>query len=91
MTSIGVRDLKAHLSEYLQAASRGETVVVTRHGADFVVIRAANGENEGLRALLENPRVRWSGRRPPVPAEPWVTKRGRALSSSLARLRERQP
>jgi prevent-host-death family protein len=91
VTSIGVRDLKAHLSEYLQAASRGETVVVTRHGADFVIIRAASGENEGLRALLESPRVRWSGRRPPVPAEPWVTKRGRALSSSLSRLRERQP
>jgi prevent-host-death family protein len=90
VTSIGIRDLKAHLSEHLRAASRGETVVVTRHGVDFVVIRAANGGNEGLRALLKSPRVRWSGRRPPHPEEPWVTKRGRALSSSLIRLRERQ-
>jgi prevent-host-death family protein len=59
--SVGVRELKAHLSQYLRRASHGETILVTRHGSDLVIIRAAQGEHEGLRALLKSGRARWSG------------------------------
>jgi prevent-host-death family protein len=59
--SVGTRELHAHLSEYLRRASRGETILVTRHGKDLVIIRAAQGEHEGLRELLRSGRARWSG------------------------------
>ena len=61
MQSVGMRDLRAHLGRYLLRASRGETILVTRHGRDLVVIRAAQGEHEGLRELLRSGRARWSG------------------------------
>lgn len=67
--SVGVRDLKAHLSAYLRAASAGETIVVTRHGVDFAVLRSADGEAEGLRRLLASGRATWSGRRPSQPRD----------------------
>jgi prevent-host-death family protein len=70
MQSVGVRDLKAHLSQYLRRASHGETILVTRHGRDFVIIRAAQGEHEGLRDLLRSGKARWSGHTLPDPREP---------------------
>jgi prevent-host-death family protein len=70
--SVGVRDLRAHLGHYLRRASHGETILVTRHGRDLVVIRAAQGEHEGLRELLRSGRARWSGHTPPNPREPWA-------------------
>ena len=72
MQSVGVRELKAHLSRYLRQASHGETILVTCHGKDLVVIRAAQGEHEGLRELLKSGRARWSGRTLPNPREPRV-------------------
>ena len=61
MQSVGMRDLRANLARYLIRASHGETILVTRHGRDFVIIRAAQGEHEGLRELLRSGRARWSG------------------------------
>jgi prevent-host-death family protein len=68
--SVGMRDLRAHLARYLIRASLGETILVTRHGKDLVVIRAAQGEHEGLRELLKSGRARWSGHALPDPREP---------------------
>lgn len=59
-----MRELKAHLSAYVRAARSGETIVVTRHGVDFAVLRALDRETEGLQRLLDSDRVTWSGRRP---------------------------
>jgi len=72
MRSVGVRELDAHLSRYLRQASHGETILVTRHGRDFVIIRAAQGEHEGLGELLRSGRARWSGHTLPDPRKPQV-------------------
>ena len=37
---VGVRDLKAHLSSYLDRVRRGEVVVVTDHGVPIVRLEA---------------------------------------------------
>ena len=76
MQSVGVRELDAHLSRYLRRASLGETILVTRHGKDLVVIRAAQGEHEGLRELLRSGRARWSGHTLPDPRERGSERRG---------------
>jgi prevent-host-death family protein len=31
-TTVGIRDLKAHLSEYIQRVKSGQSIVVTDHG-----------------------------------------------------------
>ena len=64
MQSIGTRDLKAHLSAYLRAASEGETIVVTRHGIGIAVLRPLGQEFDDLRRLLGSGQAHWSGRRP---------------------------
>ena len=62
MQSMGIRELRAHLSRYLRQASLGETILVTRHGRHFVIIRSALGEHDGLCELLRSGRASWSGR-----------------------------
>ena len=53
MTDVGIRELKAHLSEYLERAARGETLRVTDRGRPKVVIGPVPGRalvDEGVRA-----------------------------------------
>ena len=59
MREIGVRELKATLSEILRLVGRGERVRVTVHGravADIVPAGAVAG-NESLRALVAEGRL----------------------------------
>lgn len=51
---VGVRELKEHLSEYLERASRGEVIEVTDHGRPRAILapvpgisRLEEGEREG--------------------------------------------
>ena len=60
---VGVRDLRANLRRYLDAAARGEVVVVTERGKPIVQIRAATGQSRidemialGLAAPPRKPR-----------------------------------
>lgn len=64
MTSVGVRELKAHLSEYIRLAASGEKVVVTDRGREVAVISAPDASLVGLRALIESGMVTWSGGKP---------------------------
>jgi prevent-host-death family protein len=38
MKHVQLRDAKAHLSELVDAASKGEPVVITRHGTDVAMV-----------------------------------------------------
>ena len=77
MTTVGIRELKAHLSEYIRLASRGETVVVTHRGKDVVVMHAPDAEHDGLRRLMESGMVKWSGGKPKGPTGPPIDQHGR--------------
>jgi len=75
MREIGVRELKASLSETLRAVGRGEQVRVTLRGhplADIVPAGAATGD-ERLRQLVAEgkllPPAKARPRRAPVPAK----------------------
>jgi prevent-host-death family protein len=60
---VGVRELKAKLSEHLSRVKAGATVVVTEHGkpvARLVPIELIEPPVH-LRALIESGAVRWSG------------------------------
>jgi prevent-host-death family protein len=72
--SVGVRELKARLSEYLRAVKDGQTVVITEHGKEVARLSpVAQSLDERLQALVTAGLAEWSGKSlPPVPHKPRV-------------------
>jgi prevent-host-death family protein len=64
MTTIGVRDLKAHLSEYVARAASGEAVVVTERGRPVALLSPLPSGMQALDVMRRKGRVRWSGGKP---------------------------
>jgi prevent-host-death family protein len=90
MTTVGIRELKAHLSEYIRQASRGETVVVTHRGKNVAVIQAPDAQHDGLRRLMESGKVKWSGGKPAIPSGPPIKIKGGPISQTVLDMRERE-
>lgn len=65
-TEVGVRELKSHLSEYLDNVERGEQVTVTRRGEPVAIIVPAKSET-GLEKLVAEGVIAWGGRKPHLP------------------------
>jgi prevent-host-death family protein len=68
--SVGVRELKARLSEYLRRVRTGETIVITDHGQPVGrIVPAEQPLDAKLRAMVEAGTLAWSGHRlePMVP------------------------
>ncbi len=66
---VGVRELKQHLSEYLDRAAGGEVVVVTDRGVPKVVMAAAPGVDQFAHGVAEGwitPPKRTDGLGPPI-------------------------
>ncbi|MFY7759670.1 type II toxin-antitoxin system Phd/YefM family antitoxin [Aquidulcibacter sp.] len=71
-TQIAAFDAKQKLSELLNRAHGGETIVITRHGvpyAKLVPIEAPANRDEAKRQLLERLRQQASLNLPPLPRE----------------------
>ena len=66
MKSVGVRELKAHLSSVLARVRRGETVAVTdRHRRVAVLVPADDADPALLlQRLATTPRIGWAGGKP---------------------------
>jgi len=82
MREIGVRQLKAHLSEALHEVERGEQLRVTVHGRPIAdIVPAGPGRaDEQLRALVADGRIRPpAGPRPR--RAPRLAKAGRSASA----------
>jgi prevent-host-death family protein len=52
-TYVGVRELKAKLSEYLERAAAGETIVVTRRGKPKAELRAVSVDERIWQGIRE--------------------------------------
>ncbi len=80
MTSeVGIRDLKNHLSEYIEDVERGELLTVTRRGKPVARIMPAE-DKTGLEQLIAEGKVRWSGRKPKLPKPIKLQGSGKSLS-----------
>lgn len=90
MTTVGIRELKAHLSEYIHLASEGEKVVVTQRGKDVAIILAPDAEHDRLRRLMDSGMVKWSGGKPAIPSGPPIKIKGGPISETVRELRERE-
>ncbi len=66
MATVGVRELKARLSHYLQRAHRGERIIVTARAHPVAVLgpAAAKPALERIERLLQVGVARWEGGKP---------------------------
>jgi len=82
-TTIGIRDLKAHLSNYVQQAKSGNVVVITERGqpvARLTPIRPTIEQR--LDELIEAGLLEWSGQRL-SPSTPVIATRGNKTVAEL--------
>ena len=64
MVSVGIRELKAKLSSYIEKATAGEQIVVTDRGNEVAVIMPVSNERRTIMSLLNEGAVQWSGGKP---------------------------
>lgn len=85
MATVGVRELKNRLSEYLRRVRDGERVVVTERGRPIAVIAAAAQAplDPGLESLLRAGLARWSGGKPRGSARPAKLRKGPPMSQTV--------
>lgn len=55
---VGVRDLKNHLSRFLDRVKSGEEIIVTEHGRPVARLSAIDGPTDRLAALVASGAVR---------------------------------
>ncbi len=66
MVTVGVRELKARLSHYLNRVGRGERVMITDRGRPVALLSpaVARPEDDRINALLRDGTARWDGKVP---------------------------
>jgi len=81
--SIGIRELKAHLSAYLRRVKDGQTLIITDRGKPIGrIVPEGVSLEERLRTLVDAGLVSWSGKKM-GPREPVALNRGPGLISDL--------
>lgn len=62
--SVGVRELKAQLSVYLQKVKAGETIIITEHGKPIGRLTPLpKTKEERIQAAIDAGLISWSGRK----------------------------
>ena len=80
---VGIRELKAKLSEYVRDVKMGATIVVTEHGRRVArIVPEALSLNERLDTLRNAGTILWSGRRLGA-GKPGVRVRGRRTVADI--------
>lgn len=89
---IGVRELKAHLGEWLQRVKAGQTVVITERGKPIGQIAPLPASRaQRMQALVAAGLIGQIGEKLP-PAEPAATNRGpRPISDLISEERDARP
>ncbi len=82
MISVGIKELKAKLSSYVDRAQRGEDVIVTDHGKEVAILMPVTGERRRLRTLQGSGRAEWSGGKPAA-SKATVRVKGKPLSKTV--------
>ncbi len=61
---VGVRELKAKLSEYLRRVKKGESIAITEHGTVVgLLVPAPESLESALKRLVESGFASWSGKK----------------------------
>ncbi|MDL1941363.1 type II toxin-antitoxin system prevent-host-death family antitoxin [Chloroflexi bacterium CFX2] len=86
--TIGVRDLKAHLSSYLEKVQNGHTIIITSHGKPIAQLTPTREElMDRVKALQAAGLVAWSGKKPIIKMPKLVNKSDTLMSDLVVELR----
>ena len=86
METVGIRQLKARLSSYIDKARKGERIIVTDRGIEVAVINPVSRERRAIMSLIKAGVAQWSGGKPRGLKD--IRIRGKAISETI--LQERQ-
>lgn len=64
MTSVGIKELKAKLSSYIDKVYKGEQVIITEHGREVAMIIPISKERSVIRSLIVSGKAHWAGGKP---------------------------
>ncbi len=66
MPTVGIRELKAHLSQYLKKVEAGERLTIAHHGRPIATIvpAAISPRVEWVEAMVADGKAIWSGGKP---------------------------
>ena len=64
MNRVGIRQLKARLSSFIDQVKSGEEIIVTEHGVEVAVIRAVSIERQAIMSLVKAGKAQWLGGKP---------------------------
>jgi len=83
MDTVGIRELKAHLSRHLKRVRAGSRLLVTERGRIIASIDPVDAPPglEWAHALLEAGRAQWGGGKPEGCPQPLPTTDGRTVSA----------
>ena len=85
MATVGVRELKSHLSQYLRRVERGERIVITERGRSVAVMgpAAASARTARIEALLRSGIASWGGGKQRGLARPVRLTRGPTIAATI--------
>jgi prevent-host-death family protein len=87
--TVGVRDLKARLSEYLHRVKQGQTIVITDHGQPVGrILPIGQTLDEKLQALREAGLLEWSGKKLQRFDSPVINSSGKLASDLVVEMRD---
>jgi prevent-host-death family protein len=81
METVGIKQLKADLSRYVEKAHRGERVIITDRGKEVAELIPLSSEREGALALASKGKLTWSGGKPAGLGG--ISVRGKPLSKTV--------
>ena len=64
MNNVGIRELKAKLSSYIDKVRNGEQIVVTDYGVEVAIITPVSRERRVMMSLVKRGIAQWSGGKP---------------------------
>ena len=89
VVTVGVRDLKARLSEYLRQVREGQVVVITDHGKPVGrIIPDHASAVERSKELVEAGLVEWNGKKLKRIKPPAVNRSDKLISDIVVEMRE---
>lgn len=81
--TIGVRDLKTHLSSYLEKVQKGHTIIITSHGKPIARLTPTREElMDRVKALQDAGLIAWNGKKL-KPAKPVAVNKSNKLASDI--------
>ena len=64
MESIGVRELKTHLSRYLEQVKQGKEILITERGREIAILAPLSAEQQWLVGIVRSGKARGRGGKP---------------------------